>query len=151
MSTSLLHSRAYQYATAKACVFSDSVLCVGKLGGDPVATWKSKIKLYSEYNHFKDMNRIDGMPTEFGWKIFPGIMTLGLVQKIQSLMRDIQCEPENFKGRIKFMSMYNTLHGMKKENQERRSLDFLGAWIRISGTELTLTDLTDHGINQRKI
>ena len=32
MSTSLLHNRAYQYSTAKAYVFSDSVLCLGDNG-----------------------------------------------------------------------------------------------------------------------
>ena len=77
MSTSLLCSQAYQVTNAKACVFSDSVLCVGKMGYDPIATWKSKIKWYSENNHFKDMNRIDGMSTEFEWIIFPGITTFG--------------------------------------------------------------------------
>ena len=43
MSTSLLNSRAYQYSNAKAYVFSDSVLCLGKMGDDPIATWKSNI------------------------------------------------------------------------------------------------------------
>ena len=66
-------------------------------------------KWYSENNHFKDMNRIDGMPTEFEWKIFPGIMTLGLLEKIQSLMRDLQCELEHFTDTIIFMSMYNDI------------------------------------------
>ena len=47
------------------------------------------------------MNRIDGMPTEFEWKVFPGITTLGLLEKIQSLMRDLQCEPEHLKGKLK--------------------------------------------------
>ena len=59
--------------------------------------------------HFNDMNRIDGMPTEFEWKIFPGITTLGVLEKIQSLMRDLQCEPEHLKDRIIFMSMYNDI------------------------------------------
>ena len=96
---------AYQITNAKAYVFSDSVLCVGTMGDDPIATWKSKIKWYSENNHFKDMNRIDGMPTEFERKIF------------QSLMRDLQCEPENFKGRIIFMSMYNDIEWKAKGNK----------------------------------
>ena len=65
MSTSFLNSRTYQYSDAKAYVFSDSVLCLGKMGDDPTATWKSKIKWSSENNHVKDLNRIDGMPTEF--------------------------------------------------------------------------------------
>ena len=44
MSTSLLCSKAYRFTNAKTHVFSDSVLCVGKMGDDPIATWKSKIK-----------------------------------------------------------------------------------------------------------
>ena len=44
---------------------------------------------------FKDMNRIDGMPMEFEWKIFPGITALGLLEKIQKLLTDLQCEPEH--------------------------------------------------------
>ena len=58
---------------------------------------------------FKDMNRLGGLPTEFEWKIFPGITTLGLLEKIQSLIRDLQCEPEHFTDRIIFMSMYNDI------------------------------------------
>ena len=88
------------------------------MGEDPSATWKSKIKRYSENNHFKDMNRIDGMPTEFEWNIFPGITTLGLLEKIQSLMRDLQCEPEHFKDRIIFMSMYNDIAWREEGNTE---------------------------------
>ena len=48
MSTSLLCEQACQITNAKAYVFSDSVSCVGKMGDDSVATWKSKIKWYSE-------------------------------------------------------------------------------------------------------
>ena len=96
MSTSFLCGQACQYTSAKAYVFSDSVLCAEKMGDDPIATGKSKIEWYSENNHFKDMNRVDGRPTEFEWTIFPGITTLGLLEKIQSPMRDPLCEPENF-------------------------------------------------------
>ena len=119
MSTSLLCSKAYQITNAKTCVFSDSVLCVGKMGDDPLATWKSKIKCYSENNHFKDMNRIDGMPTEFEWKIFPGIMTLGLLEKIQTPVRVLQRELEHFTDRIIFISIYNDIAWQEKGNEER--------------------------------
>ena len=47
ISTSLLHSRAHQSATAKVYVFSDSVLCLGRMGHDPNQSWKNKIKWYS--------------------------------------------------------------------------------------------------------
>ena len=72
MSTSLLHSRAYQYSTAKVYVFSDSVLCLGKMGDDPVESWKRPTQWYSDSNYFKELNRIDGQLVEFEWKIFPG-------------------------------------------------------------------------------
>ena len=88
-------------------VFVDSVLCLGSMRDETIEAWKSKIFWYLETNHFKDMNRIDCMPTELEWKIFTGITTVGLTEKIQSLMRDLQCEPEQFKDRIIFMSMYN--------------------------------------------
>ena len=164
MSTSLLCSRAYQTAKAKAYVFSVSVLCVGKMGDDPIATWKSKIEWYSENNHCKELNRIDGMQTEFEWKIFPGITTLGLLEKIQSLKRDLQCEPEHFNDRIIFMSMFNDIKETKKDvNRIHRQLRIMLAnsltviglsWDleqKRNGTEPTLTNLTDHGTKlQRK-
>ena len=90
-STSLLCSRAYQITNAKTYIFSDSVLCVGKMGDDTIAVWKNKVEWYSENNHFKELNRIDGMPTEFEWKIFAGFTTSGLFEKIQDLMKDLQC------------------------------------------------------------
>ena len=65
------------------------------------------------------MNRIDGMPTELEWKIFPGITTLGLFEKIQSLMRDLQCKPENFNDRIIFMSMNKDIAWYARGNRER--------------------------------
>ena len=68
ISTSLLHSRAYQYATVKVYVFSDSVLCLGKMGPDPVESWKNLIQWYSETNYFSELNRFDGKPMEFKWK-----------------------------------------------------------------------------------
>ena len=59
------------------------------------------------------------MPTEFEWKTFPGITSLDLLEKIQSLMRDLQCEPEHFKDRIIFVSMYNDIEWKAKGNKER--------------------------------
>ena len=119
MSTSLLHSRACQYSTAEVYVFSDSVLCLGKMGDNPVESWKSKIQWFSENNHFKDMNRIDGQPMEFEWKIFPRLTTMGILNQVQQMMEELQCEPENFSGRIIFMSMYNDIEWDRKGTRER--------------------------------
>ena len=118
MSTTLLCEKAYQITNAKTNVFSDSVLCEVKMRNDPIATWKSKIQWYSENNHFKDMNRIDGMPLEFERKIFPRTPSLGLLEKIQSLMRDLHCEPEHYTDRIVFMSMYKDIAWDEEGNHE---------------------------------
>ena len=111
------------------------------MGNDPIATWKSK-KCIRKNNHFKDMNRIHGMPTEFEWKNITGITALGFLEKIQNLVTDLQCEPEHFKNRIIFMSMCNDIEWNAKGNKNTdscelcsqipsRSLVFLEAWIRI--------------------
>ena len=62
---------------------------------------------------------IDCMPTEFERKIFPGFTTLGLLEKIQDMMKDLQCEPEQFNDRIIFMSMYNDFAWREEGNTER--------------------------------
>ena len=62
-----------------------------KMGHDLIAAWKSKVEWYSENNHFESMNRTDGVPPEFEWKIFPGITALGLLEQIQKLLTDLQC------------------------------------------------------------
>ena len=86
VSTSFLHSRAHQYATAKVHVFSDSVLCLGKMGDDPVESWKSKIQWCSDNNYFSELNRKDGQLMEFEWTIFTGFTTVGILNQIQQLM-----------------------------------------------------------------
>ena len=68
MSTSFLCGQAYQYTSAKAYVFSDSVLCAEKMGDDPVATWKSRIGWFSEKQSLQgyESNRrqADGVPMD---------------------------------------------------------------------------------------
>ena len=50
-----------------------------------IQTQLGKRKRYSENNDFKELNRIDGMQTEFEWKIFPGFTTLGILKEIQKI------------------------------------------------------------------
>ena len=89
------------------------------MGDDPSAAWKNKIKWYSENDHFKELNRIDGMETEFEWKIFPGLTTLGFLEKIRNLMKDLQWESEQVNDRIIFMSMYNDIVWREEGNTEK--------------------------------
>ena len=118
VSTSLLHSRACQCSIAKVYVFSDSVLCLGNMGDNPVESWKKQIQWYSDNYYYSELNRIDGPLMEFEWKIFPGFTTVGILNEIQQMMGELQCEPADFKDRIIFMSMFNDFVWDAKGNEE---------------------------------
>ena len=47
--TTLLTDRAVRLSTAKAYVFSDSVLCVGRISENPVKAWKRDNRLFYEF------------------------------------------------------------------------------------------------------
>ena len=88
------------------------------MGPDPDESWKKQIQWYSENGYFSELNRIDGQPMELGRQIFPGFKTVGIHHEIQQMMGKLQCEPENFTGRIIFMSMFNDIVWDAKGNDE---------------------------------
>ena len=117
--TTLLTDRAVQFATAKTYVFSDSQPCPGGISTEPVKAWESKIIRFSETRYLKDLDRIEGEPMEFKWKNFTGFTTLGILDEIQKIMTESKCEPEQLKGIIIFMSMYNDIDWGKTRKQRR--------------------------------
>ena len=54
---------------------------------------------------------------EFEWNIFPGFNTLQLSQEVQELLLRLNETPENFTGRIIFMSMFNDISWGSKDNK----------------------------------
>ena len=82
--TSVLCERASHIISANVYIFSDSVQSMGEMRDVPNAAWMNKIKLCSENNHFKELNRIDDMQTEFEWKIFWGFTTKNILDEIQT-------------------------------------------------------------------
>ena len=54
---------------------------------------------------------------EFEWNIFPGFNTLQLSQEVQELLLRQNETPENFTGRIIFMSMFNDISWGSKDNK----------------------------------
>ena len=46
---------------------------------------------------------------EFEWKNLPRFNTVGMLNQIQQMVGELQCEPENFTGRIIFKSMLNEI------------------------------------------
>ena len=83
-------------------------------------TGRAKIQWYSENYRFKEINRIDdGQPMEFEWKFCAGLTTMRILKQIQSMMTETKCEPEHFKDRINFMSMYNDIEWDRRGTKDR--------------------------------
>ena len=88
----------------KVYVFSDSVLCVGRILQHPDSNeaWKNRIAGVKAEKSYRDYDAINGEPTEFEWNIFPGFTSLQLCDNINDLLGDLGKTPETFTGRILF-------------------------------------------------
>ena len=97
--------------STKVYVFSDSVLCLGRMLQHPDSNeaWKNRIAGIQSGRSCRDFDGINGESTEFGWNIFPGFTTLQLCGKINDLLSDLGQTPETFTGRILFTSMFNDI------------------------------------------
>ena len=104
----------------KVYVFSDSVLCFGRILQHPDSNeaWKNRIAGVKAEKSYRDFDGIDGEPTEFEWNVFPGFTTLQLCGKINDLLSDLGQTPETFTGRILFMSMFNDISCDRKGNKD---------------------------------
>ena len=91
---------------AKVYVFSDSVLCLGKIHNIQMPTnsnantnaneaWKERIEWITTPQSYRDYDGISGEPTEFEWNIFPGFITLQLHGKVTDLLSRLGETPEN--------------------------------------------------------
>ena len=101
-------------------VFSDSVLCLGRILQHPDSNeaWKNRIAGVKAEKSNRDYDGINGEPTEFEWNIFPGFTTLQLCGTINDLLSDLGKTPEIFTGRILFISMFNDISCDRKGNKE---------------------------------
>ena len=106
--------------STKVYVFSDSVLCLGRILQHPDSkeAWKNRIAWVKSVKSYRDYDGINGEPTEFEWNIFPGFTTLHLCGKINDLLSDLGQTPETSTGRILFVSMFNDISCDRKGNSE---------------------------------
>ena len=104
---------------AKVYDFSDSVLRLGKIHQHPNAneSWKNRIEWIRTSQSYRDYDGISGEPTEFEWNIFPGFDTLQLYGTVKDLLSRLGETPEIFTGRILFMSMFNDIFCVTKDNE----------------------------------
>ena len=96
---------------AKVDVLSDGVLCLGKMNENQQSNtvWEDKLTWFKSSSQYRALDTIDGEPMEFERNIFPGFTTLQLCNKVQEFLSKMSEEPEDFTGRIIFMSMFNDI------------------------------------------
>ena len=106
--------------STKVYVFSDSVLCLGKIHSYPESNeaWKKRIGWIITDKSYRDYDGINGEPTEFEWNIFPGFNTLQLSEKVKSLLYRLGETPENFTRIILFMFMFNDISCGTRDNEQ---------------------------------
>ena len=133
---------------AKVYVFSDSVLCLGKVNQNPTSNtvWEEQLGWFKDSPQYRTLDTIDGEPMEFEWNIFPGFTTLQHINKVKVFMNKMS-DPVQFQGRIIFKSMFNDIIWRIEDNEQECSANatlvslfakrfpagrwsFLGTWIR---------------------
>ena len=107
---------------AKVYVFSDSVLCLGKVNQNTTsnAVWEEKLSWFKDSPQYRTLDTIDGEPMEFEWNIFPGFTTLQLISKVQEFKTKVG-DPSQLQGRIFFMSMFNDIVWGSEDNERECS------------------------------
>ena len=103
-------------AKARAYVYSDSVLCLGKTHEpeDAIKRWEEQVSTLEMYHTFRELQGLDGEPIDFEWKNFAGATALDLLLIIQKDLEGKRITPENFSDRIIFMSTFNDFELDKK-------------------------------------
>ena len=73
----------------KVYVFSDSVLCLGKINENPQSNsaWGQRLGWIKSSPEYRNFDRIDGEPMELEWNIFRGFNTLQLNDEVKCLQR----------------------------------------------------------------
>ena len=105
--------------STKVYVFSDCVLCLGKVLQHPECNeaWKNRVAGVRAERNYRDFENVKGESTEFEWNIFPGFTTLQLCDRISDLLSSLGQSPETFTGRILFMSMFNDISCDRNDNK----------------------------------
>ena len=123
--------------STKVYVFSDSVLCLGKVLQHPECNqaWKDRVAGARAERDYSDFDDIKGEPAEFEWNIFPGFTTLQLCDKINDLLSSLGQTPEKFTGKILFMSMFNDISCEGKDNRQQclRDADYVKTFAKRFG------------------
>ena len=86
------------------------------------SAWEEKLTWFKNSSQYRTLDTIDGESMEFEWNIFPGFATLQLCNNVQEFLSKMSEEPQDFTGRIIFMSMFNDISWRSKDNEQECEL-----------------------------
>ena len=78
--------------------------------------WQRQVEWFKDSSQYRTLDTIDGEPMEFEWNIFPRFTSLELVREVHESMSKMG-EPEQFQGRMIFMSMFNDIIWRNEDNE----------------------------------
>ena len=116
---SLINDPVISLQSTKVYVFSDSVLCLGKVLQHPECNevWKGRVAGVRAERNYRDFEDVKGESAEFEWNIFPGFTSLQLCDRISNLLSSLGQSPKTFTGRILLMSMFNDISCDRHDNK----------------------------------
>ena len=108
---------------AKVYVFSDSVLCFGKMSENPLSNifWEDKLTWFKSSSQYRTLDTIDGEPMEFEWKNFPGFTTLQLCYKVQEFLSKNERRTRRV-HRTDYLHLFNDISWGSTENKQECEL-----------------------------
>ena len=88
MRSTLPHDRVIKLSKARVHVYSDSVLCLGKMHPQlfVVDKWKEHLEYFQSTNEYKELFGTDEEPFGLEWNIFTGHTTVEILKEIQTKM-----------------------------------------------------------------
>ena len=109
--------RVINLQRTKVYVFSDSVLCLGKILENTQSNdaWEQRLRWLRSSQNYRNFDRINGEPMEFKWTIFTRFNTLQLSQEVKHLLLRLSETPENFTWRIIHVDVQRHLMGIKRQ------------------------------------
>ena len=84
--------------------------------------WEDKLTWFKSSSQYRALDTIDGEPMEFEWNISQDSPHCSSATKVQEFLSKMSEEPEEFTGRIIFMSMFNDITWRSKDNEQEFEL-----------------------------
>ena len=106
-----------QLMKAKVYVFSDSVLCVGKMSEYPQSNteWENRFSWFKSTPQYKVLDGPDVNQWSWSGEYSQDTTMLHILREIQKLMGEWDCTPEEFRGSIFLCRCSTTFLGKIKE------------------------------------